>query len=126
MSFQKAGVRPLAKFTNQPKTHSVSLHKDKMQVNTQYAYQSLRNDVDYKNVASVKVSASDVRDPLSRTVTITTKNRQLYEIPSMSTNDALKLKNNVDMYHGRASQRRSEVNKAAKSRVSTSMPAFRR
>jgi len=93
----RISIRPLAKFVNRPKTHSVQLRNDKIQVDIKYPYQTLRNQVDYKDVSSIHINMDDVgSNPLSRDVRIMTKNRQMYDIPNMDSVQAMKLKDAIE------------------------------
>ena len=87
----------MAQYTNKPQTHSVSIRDNKIQVDQKFAYQSLRSQVDYKDVTDIRVSVDDrTFDPMSRNVTISTAKRQIFEIPEMDTRQALKLKEAIE------------------------------
>ena len=102
----RISIRPLASFSNRNKTHTVSLRQDKMQVDQKFAYQTLRSQVNYKDVADIKINPENVQaDPLTRTVTITTKKRQMYEIPIMDARDAMKLKQAIESQKSTALQK---------------------
>ena len=112
----RISITPLAKFQNKQKTHTVNIHDNNMQVDIKYTRQNIKKDVDYKNVRDVVVKMDDNwASPLTRNVTITTENRQIYEIPDMDTNAALKMKSEIETkrYHASKLDEKPEAKKTS-------------
>lgn len=124
----RISIRPLAQFHNRPQTHKVALQDQKMQMSVKYPYQTLTNSIDYKDISNIKLGGSDnlQADPLSKNIVITTKHRQLFEIPEMETVQAMKLKEAIETQQTKQSQKREEIaQKSPGNRVSPMMK-FRR
>lgn len=123
----RISIRPLAQYTNKPQTHSVSIKDNKLQVDQKFAYQSLRNQVDYKDVTDIRVSMDDRSfDPLTRNVTISTSKRQIYEIPEMDARQAVKLKEAIESQKNNAKIQSENVAKNKDSSKVMSFSRFRR
>lgn len=110
-------LRPLAQYTNRPKTHTVSLKNEKMGLSIKYPYQTLNNELNYKDINTIYVSGSDnlQSDPLTKNVTITTKTRQSYEIPEMETYQAMKLKDAIETQQSLSTKVRENISKKSDS-----------
>ncbi len=89
--------RPMSQFHNTAGTHSVKVTDQNFRVDQQYSRQTLSNNVEYNNVQSVDIQRGDVMsNPLEKSVRITTKDRQVYEIPNMDSMQAMQLKDTIE------------------------------